>query len=283
MKKNRKRKLVKLESLAVVIRTIILFTVGIIMVLPMLWMISASFKPERDVFTMPINWIPKNPIITNYIHALTDYPYLKWYYNTVVSTLCIVIVILIISSLAGYAFAKLPFKGRDILFFLFITTMMVPVQVKVIPQYMMFKAMHINNTMLSIIVGWTYNAFAIFMMRQFFTSIPDELIEASRIDGASELRTFIQVVIPLAKAQLSALGILAFTWGWNQYFGPLIYISDTKKQVLSVGIATFKSTYTQNYATQMAGATLAVIPIIIVYIFAQKYFVEGIALSGVKG
>jgi len=166
---------------------------------------------------------------------------------------------------------------------MFIATLMIPMQVRIIPQFMMFKAFDMINTHWTITVPWMYNAFSIFLMRQFFMSIPDELIEAARIDGSNAYRTFWEVVLPLAKPSLTALTVLSFTWGWNAYFGPLIYISDTNKQVLSVGIATFKSQYAENFATQMAGATLALVPIIIVYLFAQKQFIEGIALSGVKG
>jgi len=266
-----------------IVLTAFLALLGLTMVLPLLWMISGSFKYESDIFNMPIEWIPINPIIDNFKHALQDFPYMQWYANTFISTACVVLLVLLISSLAGYSFAKMDFPGKNILFFLFIATMMIPVQVRIIPQFMMFKSVHLTNHLGSIIVGWSYNAFSIFMMRQFFVSIPDELLESARIDGSGEIYTFFKIVLPLAKPQLSALGILSFTWGWNQYFAPLIFINDSKKQVLSVGISMFKATYANNFATQMAGATLALIPIIIVYMLAQKQFIEGVALSGIKG
>lgn len=265
------------------IKSAILFLVGIVMITPMLWMVSTSFKYESEVFSMPIEWIPSNINFNNYVLAVTTHPYAQWYINTIMVTAAVVAIVLFFSSLSGYAFAKLPYKGRDILFFLFISTMMIPSQVRIIPQYMLYSKLGLINTLASCVVGWFYCAFAIFLMKQFFMSIPDELLEAARIDGAGEIRIFIQIVIPLAKSQLSALGILAFTWGWNEYFAPLIFISDTNKQVLSVGIATFKSVYATNYAEQMAGATLALVPVVIVYIILQNHFIEGIALSGVKG
>ncbi|MGV8979734.1 carbohydrate ABC transporter permease [Clostridium sp.] len=263
--------------------TAILAIVGSIMVFPIAWMISASFKFESDVFKMPIEWIPKNINLDNYKIAITQFPYINWYINTIVITAGIVFVVLFIGSVSGYAFAKLDFKGKNIIFIMFISTMMIPVQVRIIPQFMMFNSLGIINTRLSVVLPWMYNAFAIFLMRQFFSSIPNELIEAARIDGCNEYRIFLKIVLPLAKSQLSALFILAFTWGWNDYFGPLVYISDPLKQVLSVGIASFKGQYSSNFAVQMAGATLALIPIIIVYLLAQKNFIEGIAMSGVKG
>lgn len=266
-----------------VVLSAVLFIIGIAMVLPVLWMISASFKYEADVFKMPMQWIPRYFYPNNYKIAVTEFAYFRWYLNTAKTTIIVVLLVTLLSSMSGYAFAKLKFKGRDFIFFLFISTMMIPMQVRIIPQFMMFKAFDMINTHWTITVPWMYNAFSIFLMRQFFMSIPDDLIEAARIDGSNAYRTFWEVVLPLAKPSLTALTVLSFTWGWNAYFGPLIYISDTNKQVLSVGIATFKSQYAENFATQMAGATLALVPIIAVYLFAQKQFIEGIALSGVKG
>lgn len=261
----------------------VLFIIGIAMIMPVAWMISASFKYEADVFKMPMEWIPKYFYANNYITAVTEFEYFQWYFNTTKTTLIVVVLVVLISSMAGYAFAKLHFKGRDAIFFLFITTMMIPMQVRIIPQFMMFKSWDMINTHWTITMPWMYNAFAIFLMRQFYMTIPDELIEAAKIDGANPYKTFVKVVMPLAKSSMTALTILSFTWGWNAYFGPLIYINETSKQVLAVGIASFKSQYAENFGTQMAGATLALVPIIIVYIFAQKQFIEGIALSGVKG
>lgn len=263
--------------------TLFLIIVGIVMVFPIAWMISASFKFESDVFRVPIEWIPENPNFENYITALTDFPYINWYINTIIATACIVFLVLFVSSLSGYAFAKMNFKGKNLIFMLFIATMMVPVQVRTIPQFLIFQKMGLINELPSIILPWAFNGFSIFMMRQFFMSIPNDLLEAARIDGSGEYRTFFKIVMPLAKSQLAALFILSFTWGWNEYFGPLVYISDPKKQVLAVGIASFKGQYSNNFAVQMAGATLALVPIIVVYLCAQKHFIEGIALSGVKG
>lgn len=261
----------------------VMFAIGITMVLPVAWMISASFKFEGEVFKMPMEWIPNNPTLLNYSKALNDFPYLEWYGNTIKVTLLIVLISVLFSSLSGYAFAKLEFYGKEIIFGLFIATLMIPMQVRIIPQFLIFKNFGLINTHASIVLPWIYNGFAVFLMRQFFMGIPDEMLEAARIDGSGEFRTFAQVVMPLAKPSLVALTILSFTWGWNQYFGPLIYISDTTKQLLAVGITNFKSQYSSNFALQMAGSTLALVPILLVYLILQKQFIEGIALSGVKG
>jgi multiple sugar transport system permease protein len=266
-----------------IINTGVLAIVGLIMLMPLAWMVSASFKYESDVFKMPIQWIPKNPTFQNYKIAVSDFPYMHWYLNTFMSTLSIVFLVLFISALAGYSFAKLKFRHKEVIFFLFISTMMIPSQVRIIPQFILFRYIHLIDTLGSIILPWMYCPFAIFMMKQFFASVPDELIEAARIDGSSETGTYFRIVLPLARSQFAALGILAFTWGWNQYFVALVFIRTQTKQILSVGIAMFKSTYTDNYGIQMAGASLALIPIIIVYLIFQKQFIESIALSGVKG
>jgi multiple sugar transport system permease protein len=270
----------KISKIAV---SLILGIIGIGMVLPIAWMISSSFKYESDVFKMPMEWIPSRVNLNNYVKAVTDFPYFNWYWNTLKVTFFIVVLALIFSSAAGYAFAKLKFRGRDTIFVMFIATMMIPMQVRVIPQFMLFKWLGMINTHSAIILPWMYIPFAIFLMRQFFMSVPDELLEAAKIDGFSEYRTFWEIALPLAKASLAALTVLSFTWGWNFYFGPLIYISELKKQLLSVGIASFKAEYEQNYAVQMAGSTMALVPIIVVYLIAQNQFIEGIALSGVKG
>lgn len=266
-----------------IILTVVLALVGILMIFPIAWMLSASFKFEADVFKMPIEWIPKQVNHNNYMTAVSEYPFLNWYGNTAFITGMTVLFVLLFSSLSGYAFAKLNFAGKNIIFTLFIATLMIPLQVRIIPQFLMYQKMKLINSLFSVILPWCFNGFSIFLMRQFFMSIPDDLIEASRIDGSNEYRTFFKVVLPLAKPQLAALFILSFTWGWNEYMSPLIYINDIKKQVLSVGIAGFKGQYSANFSVQMAGATLALIPIVIVYLFAQKYFIQGIALSGVKG
>ena len=263
--------------------SLILGVIGIAMALPILWMTSSSFKYESDVFKMPMEWIPSYLNLNNYIFAVTEFPYFQWYFNTIKVTFFIVGSTLLFSSLAGYAFAKLKFRGRNVIFSLFISTLMIPTQVRIIPQFMFFRMCGFIDTHYAIILPWVYNSFSIFLMRQFFMSIPDDLIESARIDGCNEYRTFWQIVLPLANSSLVALTILSFTWGWNFYFGPLIYINDINKQMLSVGIATFKSEYTDNFGTQMAGATLALLPVITVYMLAQKHFIEGIALSGIKG
>lgn len=260
----------------------ILIFFGIVMVAPLFWMASASFKYETDVFAFPFILIPDPITLTNYQSLLFSFPYEKWYMNTLISTSGIIGLTLLFGSISGYAFAKLHFAGKNVVLAIFLSSMMIPVQVRLIPQFIMYRQWGIIDTLWCIVLPWAYNSLAIFLMRQFFTSLPDELMQAARIDGCSEYGIFAKIALPLAKSQLVALGVIAFQWGWNDYLGPLVYIGDTNKQILSVGIASVKGEYSSNFGVQMAGATLALIPVIVLYLFAQKHFVQGIAMTGIK-
>lgn len=263
--------------------TVILLLLALTMIVPLAWMLSASFKFESDIFTVPVQWIPKRINLDNYKMVWLDFPFGKWYINTIKVTVMAVFFCLFSSSLAGYAFAKLNFKGKDALLVIFISTLMIPIQVRLIPQYIMFREVGLYNTHLALSLPWIFNGFSIFLLRQFYMGIPNELSEAAKIDGSSEFGIFAKIIMPLTKPAIMALLIIIFTWSWNNYLGPLVYISSLDKQVLSVGITMFAEEYSSNYGAQMAGASLALIPIIIVYLIGQKSFIEGIAMTGTKG
>lgn len=274
---TKKRKIIKISL------TVLLTLGSVIMIAPVIWMISSSLKFEGDVFNFPIEWIPKAFTSLNYEKAFNDFPYLQWYTNTIKITLFNVVGTVVVCSMAGFAFAKINFTGKKYIFFFYIATLMIPVQVRIIPQFMLYRELDLINKHWAVILPWVmFNGFGIFYMRQSFMSLPDELIEAARIDGCTNTKIYLKIALPLAKSSLIALAILAFIWSWNDYLGPLIYLTDSTKQVLSVGIASFKAQYSTNFALQMAGATLALIPVIIVYLIAQKYFIEGVAQSGMK-
>ena len=269
---------------AKIIKTLILGIIGVAMVMPVVWMVSTSFKFEGEVFTFPIQWIPENPTMNNFTKIFEQFPYWDWYFNTARNTVIIVVFGLLFASMAGFAFAKLKFKGKNVVFMLYISAMMIPAEIRLIPQFLMYRKIGLINTFWAAILPWMFFVgFSIFFMRQAFMAIPDELIEAAKIDGCGFLGMYYKICLPLVKSSFMALGILTFTWGWNDYTGPMIYISDLTKQVLSVGIASFKAQYSANYALQMGGATLALIPIIIVYLISQKYLIEGVASTGIKG
>ncbi len=267
-----------------IIKTIILAALAVLMIIPVVWMLSASFKFEADVFGFPIEWIPENPTLQNYEKAVTDFPYFNWYFNTLRNTIVIVFGMLLTSSMAGFSFAKLNFKGKNFIFLTFVAALMIPAEMRLIPQFLLYRELNLLDTMWAVVLPWMlFVGFAIFFMRQAFMVIPNELIEAAKIDGCGFLKIYYRICLPLVKNSLVALSILAFTWGWNDYTGPLIYTRTPENFVLSVGIASFRSQYAQNFALQMAGASMALVPIIIVYLIAQKYFITGIANAGIKG
>ncbi len=267
-----------------IVKTVLLAMLAVLMVIPVVWMLSASFKFEADVFGFPIQWIPENATLQNYEKAITDFPYFNWYINTLRNTIFIVCGMLLTSSMAGFSFAKLNFKGKNIIFLVFVAALMIPGEMRLIPQFLSYRELNILDTMWSVTLPWVlFVGFAIFFMRQAFMVVPNELIEASKIDGCGFLKIYYRICLPLVKNSLVALGILAFTWGWNDYTSPLIYLRTPENFVLSVGIASFRSQYAQNFALQMAGASMALIPIIVVYLVAQKYFITGIATAGIKG
>lgn len=263
--------------------TVLMFALGILMLLPLAWMFSSSFKLEKDVFAYPIQWIPKEITYQNYIDVTSKFPYFTWYWNTIKVTVLSVLLGLFSCTLAGYALGRMKFKGRNVILLIFISTLMFPIEVRLLPDFIIFKALGLYNTHAALILPSLFQGFMIFLFRQFFMGIPYELTEAARIDGCHEFRTFWQVILPLAKPAVVSVTIISFVWGWNSYQQPMLFISDIEKQMLSVGISLFREEYNDNIAVQMAGASLAIIPIIIVYIAAQRYFVDGIATTGLKG
>lgn len=263
--------------------TIIMLVVSFTMLMPILWMFSASFKFEKDVFEIPIRWIPKAWTFDNYIAAVTEYPYFTWYWNTFKVTVLSNILIVSSSALAGYALARMNFKGKEVITVAFISTLMIPIEVKIIPQFIIFRQLGLYNTHAALILPWIFHGFAIFLLRQFFMGIPFELTEAARIDGCSEFMTFYKIILPVAKPALVSVSVITFVWVWNAFLEPMVFINDVEKQLISVGLSFFQEEYNDNVAIQMAGASLAIWPMVILYLCAQKYFVEGIAMTGIKG
>ena len=255
----------------------------IIMLMPFAWMISSSLKVEKDVFTYPIQWIPASPRWKNYELIWSKVPLLNGFKNSTIMTLCTMVLQILTSSLAAYAFAKLEFTGRNFLFLVYVTTIAIPWQVYMVPQYIMMASWHMTDKIFGLILMHAFTAFGVFMMRQFYAGIPNELIEAARIDGLSELGIWARLMIPLSKPAIATLAITAFVFEWNDFMGPRIYLSSTSKQTLQLVLRLFNTQYSSNYAQMMAAATVALIPVFILFIFLQRYFVEGVATSGLKG
>lgn len=262
---------------------VVLVFLAAIMLVPFAWMLSASFKLDKDVFIFPIQWIPANPRWQNYVDIWNKIPLAKFVLNTVKLTLIVTFLQLLTSSFAAYAFGKLEFKGKNILFLAYIATIAVPWQVYMVPQFMMMRSMGLADTHLAIIFLQAFSAFGVFMMKQFYQGIPTELCEAARIDGMNEYRIWYKIMLPLSKPALSTLTIFTFVNTWNDFLGPLIYLTTESKKTLQLGLRMFISQFGSEYGLIMAASVLSLIPVLLVFLSLQKYFVEGVAATGVKG
>ncbi len=262
---------------------VVLAVLALVMLVPFVWMLSASLKLDKDVFIFPIEWIPKNPRWQNYGDIWSKIPLSTFVLNTGKLTIIVTFLQLLTSSFAAYAFAKLDFKGKDLLFLAYIATIAVPWQVYMVPQFMMMRSMGLADTHLAIICLQAFSAFGVFMMKQFYEGIPTELCEAARIDGMTEYQIWYRIMLPLSKPSLSTLTIFTFVNTWNDFLGPLIYLTTESKKTLQLGLRMFISQFGSEYGLIMAASVLSLIPVLVVFLSLQKYFVEGVAASGVKG
>ncbi|MDY2655241.1 MAG: carbohydrate ABC transporter permease [Eisenbergiella porci] len=262
---------------------ILLIGMSLLMLIPFVWMLSSSVKLDKDVFTFPIQWIPQAPRWRNYIDIWSKIPLFTFVINTVKITFFVTLLQLLTSSFAAYAFAKLNFKGRDLLFLCYIGTIAMPWQVYMVPQFMLVRSMGLDNSHAGLILLQAFSAFGVFMMKQFYQGIPDELCEAARVDGMSEYRIYARIMLPLSKPALATLTIFTFVNTWNDFLAPMIYLRDTKLKTIQIGIRMFITQYGSEYGLIMAASVLSLIPVLIVFLSMQKYFVEGIAATGIKG
>jgi len=251
-------------------------------VFPFLWMLSASLKTEATVFEYPIKWIPKEPMWENYVEIFQKVSLLIYIKNTFTVSVSVTLLQIFLSSLAAYAFSKIVFPGRDILFILFLATLMIPYQVIMIPIFVIVKNIGLIDTLLGLILSCSFNAFSIFFMKQYFMTIPNELVEAARIDGLSEAGIFTMIMIPLAKPALATLFIYTFVGAWNDFLGPLILLSSDSNLTIQLGIRKFITQYSAEYHLIMATSVLAIFPIFLIFLYFQKFFVKGLVLSGLK-
>lgn len=256
---------------------------ALLTLLPFVWMLSASLKLNKDVFTFPIDWIPDQPRWANYSEIWTTIPLGLFIANTAKLSVIVTCLQLLTSSFGAYAFAKLHFKGRKVLFTTYVSTIAVPWQAYMVPQFIMMRSFHLNNTHLAIICLQAFSAFGVFMMRQFYLSIPDELCEAARIDGMSEYGIWARIMLPLSKPALSTLTIFTFVATWNDFLGPMIYLTETRLKTIQIGLRMFITQYSTEYGLIMAASVVALIPVLIIFLSLQKYFVQGIATAGLKG
>lgn len=260
-----------------------LIVITAFMLMPFLWMLSSSFKENKDVFGFPIQWIPASPRWQNYVDIWTEIPLLTFIKNTAKITIVVTLLQLFTSSFAAYAFAKMQFKGKNVLFLGYIATIAVPWQAYMVPQFMMMSSWGLNNTHLAIMCLQAFSAFGVFLMKQFYEGVPSELCEAARIDGLTEYGIWWHIMLPLSLPALSTLTIFTFVNTWNDFLGPLIYLTRTELKTIQIGLRMFISQYSAEYGLIMAASVVVLIPVLIVFLSLQKYFVQGVASSGIKG
>ncbi|WP_010096647.1 carbohydrate ABC transporter permease [Ornithinibacillus scapharcae] len=279
LKRKNKRKLEKYDLFANIL--VILFAV--LSVFPLYWLITSSFKTSASVVKMPPDWFPETFHIQNYIDVFNNQPALKWAMNSFTVAFTTTVVLIMVSSLAAYGFSKLQFKGKNIIFIIFISSLMVPKEVMIVPLFRVVQDLGMVNSIHGMIWPNVATAFGVFLLKGFFDNIPDSLRESARIDGAGELRTFFKIMLPIVKPGIGALFILNFVEIWNDYLWQLVIGQTEDSKTLMVGVATLMQDLNPNFAYKMAGATVAAIPMLVIFIFFQRYFTRGIIIGADKG
>ena len=265
---------------------IVIAVLGFAFIFPFLWMLISSFKLNRDVLAIPIQFFPPTWNWMSYVNVFTKFPdfnFPRFILNSLIVTTVAVLFCLFLSATAGYGFAKYKFKGNGVLFMIVLATIMISFEAIVVPLFILVRRLGMQNTYWGLIIPESLTAFGVFMMRQFFFSLPNDYIESARIDGASEYTIFGRIAIPMAQTALLALVIFHAQWVWNLLLWPLIVMSDPDMRVLPQGIALFKGGYNTPYPEQLAVSVIACIPLLLLYMFLSKYFVQGIAMTGLKG
>ena len=275
----------KQSSLNILIKTLIVACCSLLFVLPLVWMVLSSLKTTPEVFSRPFHWLPKVPQWHNYpdVWLSEEVSMFRAFFNSFYIVAFSILGGLSIASLAAYAFAKIDFAGKGFIFLLFLSSMMIPGQVTIIPRFMLFKTIGLYNSLWAIILPSWFAATAIFMLRQFFIGLPNDLMEAAKIDGAGHLRIFAQILLPLTRSAMVSLIILSFISSWNEYLSPLIFLAKTEKFTVAQAIRWYMLDEAKQHDLTMAAATSSIIPVAILFIACQKHFVEGIATAGVKG
>ena len=264
----------------------LLCTAGsIIFLLPFLWMLSTSLKGDSSVFVFPPQWIPKEFLWGNYKDAWTTLPFNQFLLNTCIITFGAIIGVIFSSTLVAYGFARIPFAGSRVWFIILISTMMLPAQVTMVPTFLIFKWLHWLDSFKPLIVPAFFGggAFFIFLLRQFFMSIPTELDEAAYMDGCTKLGIYWRIILPLSKPALATVVVFSFIAHWNDFLGPLIYLNSESNYTLAIGLSLFQTWHSTAYQLLMAASLLVLLPVIVIFFFAQRYFIEGITLTGIKG
>jgi multiple sugar transport system permease protein len=262
---------------------LVLLPIALVMVLPLLWMVVTSLQTLNETRHYPPTLLPNSLEWNNYRAVLQEAPFARWFLNTLIVTVVVVIGNLLFCSLAGYAFARIKFFGREVAFVLILATLMVPFQVIIIPEFLIVRRLGMIDSLGALILPNLAGAFGIFLLRQFFRTLPIELEEAARIDGCSRLGVLFKIVLPLSGPALATLAVITFMWTWNDFLWPLITIYNPDHMTLQLGLATFQGAHSSTTNLLMAANVLSLLPILVLFFVAQRYFIRGIATSGLKG
>lgn len=273
----------KRSSVPATITSYVLLSLGaVLMLIPLAWTVSTSLKLPGSEFNVPVRWIPETWHFGNYAEVARRVPLARWFFNSLVVALAASVGQMLTGSMAGYAFARLKFKGRDTTFLLFLATMMIPPQVTIIPLFIIVRALGWYDTYAGLIVPGLFGAFSVFIMRQFFLTIPDELEDAARIDGANHWQMYWRIMLPLAGPALATLGTFSFMSFWNSFLYPLVITRSESMRTLPVGLSVFRDTFTTEWTLLTAGLVMSLIPVVIAFLLGQRYFVQGITMTGIK-
>ncbi|HZG12196.1 MAG: carbohydrate ABC transporter permease [Kurthia gibsonii] len=276
--KKTKRKREKID----IISNIIVVFFAVLSLFPLYWLVTSSLKNSADVVKMPPDWFPKTFVWSNYTDVFNNQPAFTWAYNSIVVSLVSTLALIAVSTMAAYAFSKLHFKGKNVIFIVFISSLMIPKEVMIVPLFRIIQDFGMVNTLSGMIWPNVATAFGVFLLKGFFDSIPDSLREAAKIDGASEFTIFFRIMLPLVKPGIGALFILNFVQVWNDYLWQLVVGQETGSKTLMVGIATLMQDLNPNFAYKMAGAVVAAVPMLIIFVMFQKYFTKGITIGSDK-
>lgn len=269
--------------IAMVLGYAVMIVISVFVVLPFVWMVLASLKNNNEIYMVPVRWLPETWHFEHYVQIWQRADMLGWLGNTVFFAVVVTFLQVFTGSFAAYGFSKINFPGRNTLFLIYVATMAVPWQAYMIPQFKMLSIVGLNDTRWSIILLQAFGAFGVFMMKQFYDTIPDSLSEAARLDGLSEFGIYRRIILPLSGSSIAALAIITFTNTWNDYMGPLLYLRSPDLYTIQLGLKTFISQYDADYSMIMTGSVLSVLPILVVFLIGQRQFIEGIATSGMKG
>lgn len=272
-----------LKRIGKILGYVALVVAAVAVLLPFYWMVMSSIKTNNEVFTVPIKWWPDVPQWQHYLDIFAKSDMTTWLKNTLLLSVVVTFLQVLTGSFAAYGFSKVRFPGRDVLFLAYIGTIAVPWQSYMIPQFRLLSDMGLANTLWSIIALQAFGAFGVFLMKQFFETIPEDLSEAARLDGLSEYGIYARIMMPLSVPAIASLTLLTFVTTWNDYLGPLIYLRNPDLWTIQLGLRTFVSQYDADYALIMTGAVISTLPIAVIFLLGQRYFIEGIASTGLKG